>query len=53
MRVEFYPTDSLEVLSEEDSITKKELWSKCSATAKEKLSHHQGKSISHFVAICS
>lgn len=46
MRADFYPTDSLEVFSEQDSMTKKDLWSKCTATTQEKLSYHQGKAIS-------
>lgn len=40
MRAEFYPTDSLEVFSEQDSTTEKELWSKHIATAQEKLPHY-------------
>jgi len=33
MRFEFYPTDSLEIFREKDSMTKKDLWNKCTATA--------------------
>lgn len=40
MRGDFYPTDSLEVFSKQDSMTKKDLWSKCTATTQEKLSYH-------------
>lgn len=57
MRVEFYLTNHLEVFSKQDSRTKKELWSKRTATAEEKLSYrqqgHRLEKNSHFLAICS
>lgn len=32
-------------------MVKKDLWSKCTAATQDKLSHQQGKAISHFAAI--